>query len=236
MEENVRDPREDISYIRAILEKTADGMKGAASWFVRLGIIWLVYGILCAAQRLASLAVSLTTTAAIGMVVSVVGWLFYIVLAVGFIAVRRQLARQGGGMLAGKLVDIWGVCIWVFLVLTVCLILIRAAAVRLMAFSPASADRLARYSAVCQSFLIFVLPLVPILITAVFLENRRLLWAGSAVSVLAAVVLSCHTLLIGSEDLSVRPVWIILLTAAVCVLDAAPGVFLLVFGRELKRT
>ena len=40
--------------------------------------------------------------------------------------------------------------------------------------------------AICRSCLIFLLPLLPLLVTALFLENRRILWAGIALAVLSA--------------------------------------------------
>ena len=44
MDENRRDPRENISLIRQILERATDGMKTVAPWFTGFGLVWLIFG------------------------------------------------------------------------------------------------------------------------------------------------------------------------------------------------
>ena len=119
MDEQLRDPREEISYIKSLLEKTADGMKAVAPWFIRFGILWLVYGILQAMQRLLSPALALSTVQTIARVLGIIGWIFYLSLAVSFFMGRRNLSEKGGNTLGLKLMDIWGLCILLFLFLTV---------------------------------------------------------------------------------------------------------------------
>ena len=93
--------------------------------------------------------------------------------------------------------------------------------------------------AICRSCLIFLLPLLPLLITAVFLEDRRILWAGVVLSLLAAAILGSHIVLLwgsGLSELEVSPALVSGWNAAACVLDIIPGVLLLLFGRSLKRS
>ena len=121
MDEQHRDPWEEISYIKSILEKTADGMKAVAPWFIRFGILWMVYGTLETIMRLLSVSASVSTIQAVSRVLGVIGWVFYISLAVSFFMGRRNLSEKGGNTLGLKLMDIWGLCILLFLFLTVVL-------------------------------------------------------------------------------------------------------------------
>ena len=240
MDEQLRDPREEISYIKSILEKTADGMKAIAPWFIRFGIIWLVYGILQTAQRwLLTPALPYATVQMFSLFLSLIGWLFYIALAAGYFIGRRKLAEQGCNTLGLKLLDIWGLCILLFLFLTVILtVVLTDLAMRFFSFSAELTNRFQTTLSVCHSFLIFVLPLLSLLITAVFLDNRRMLWTGIVLAVLAAVILSIHVFLVvgsGQADISVSAAMMTAYTVVVCLLDIAPGLMLLYFGQALKR-
>ena len=62
MDEQPRDPWEEISYIKSILEKTADGMKAVAPWVIRFGILWMVYGTLETIMRLLSVSASVSSS------------------------------------------------------------------------------------------------------------------------------------------------------------------------------
>ena len=238
MNEQLRDPREDISYIRSILEKAADGMKTVAPWFTRFGVLWLVYGVLCAALQIVMTNVSLTAAASLSIANGALGWLFYIVLAVGFFAARRKQKRSGLDTLALKLVDMWGACILVFLFLSVVLVIVSVLAIRWLGLGLEAAASISYTLSACRSFLIFLLPLLPLLVTALFLENRRMLWAGIVLAVLAAAFLGSHIVLLwgsGLSGLEVSPAWVGGWNAAACVLDIIPGVMLLLFARSLKR-
>ncbi len=239
MDEQLRDPREEISYIKSILEKTADGMKAVAPWFIRFGIIWLVYGILQSAQRLLTPGLPIAAVQKLSLVLSLTGWLFYIALAVGYFVGRRKLAEQGCNTLGLKLMDIWGFCILIFLFLTVVLtVVLTGLAVRFFSFSAELTNRFQTTLSVCHSFLIFVLPLLPLLITAIFLDNRRMLWTGIVLTVLAAVILSIHVFLVvgsGQADISVSTAMMNAYTVVVCLLDITPGLMLLYFGQALRR-
>ena len=236
MKEQLCDPREDISYIKSILEKASDGMKTVAPWFTWFGILWLVYGLWSVTERLVIKAGSASATIRISQAGAVVGWLFYIALAVGFLFVRRKQRQNGLDTMALKLVDIWGACIFLFLALTVCMnVLIPFLAIRVLSYPAEAASHLSICCFHCQSCLIFLLPLLPLIITAIFLENRRMLWAGIVLAALAAIVLGLNILLIWSGDINVYRAWVRISTAAECLLDILPGVMLLLFARDLKR-
>lgn len=236
MEEHIRDPKEDISYIRSILEKTADDMKSVAPWFTRLGAVWLVYGLLCAALLVTQNLVVPTAQVLLANAGAVLSWLFYIVLAVGFFTARKK--QNGLTTLSLKLVDMWGVCILAFLFLCAVLVVVPVFAIRGMSMSQEAVNSIGYTLSICRSFLIFLLPLLPLLITAVFLENRRMLWMGIVLAVLAAAFLGSHIVLLwgsGLSGLEVSTAWIAGWNLAACLLDILPGVMLLLFARDLKR-
>ena len=238
MEEHIRDPKEDISYIRSILEKAADGMKTAAPWFARFGAVWLVYGLLCAALRVSQAFVSPAAQAPLANVGAVLGWIFYFVLAAGFFTFRRKQKQDGLNTLAMKLVDMWGVCILVFLFLCVAIVIISGFAIGGLALSREAMNSVGYTLSVCRGFLIFLLPLLPLLITALFLGDRQMLWAGIVLTVLAAAILGSHIILLwgsGLSGLEVSSAWVTGWNAAGCLLDIVPGCMLLLFARNLKR-
>ena len=239
MDEQLRDPREEISYIKSILEKTADGMKAVAPWFIRFGILWLIYGILHVVQRLLSPLLSLSAVQVIANVYAIISWIFYIALAAGFFIARRKLAEKGCNTFGLKLMNIWGLCILIFLSLTVILtVVLSGLAMCFFSFSAELTNRFQTTLSVCHSFLIFVLPLLPLLITAIFLDNKRMLWTGIVLSVLAAVILSIHVFLVvgsGYADFSVSTAMITAYAIVIYLLDIAPGLMLLYFGQALKR-
>ena len=237
MEESIRNPKEDISYIRSILEKAADSMKSVAPWFTGFGIVWLVYGLLCAVLRIFQNLAAPAAQVPLANVGAVIGWVFYIVLAAGIFRVRRKQKQNGLDGLAMKLMDMWGACILVFLFLCVVLVIVPILAVRGLALSMEAMNSIGFTLSVCRSFLIFLLPLLPLLITSLFLEDRRMLWAGIVLTVLAAAILSSHIILLWGSALSgldVSAAWITGWNIAACLVDILPGVMLLLFARSLK--
>ena len=234
MDEYKRDPREDISLIRQMLERAMDGMKIIAPWFTGLGIAWLIYGAFSAFQRIAMLHVSLSAAGRLSAAGSVIGTLACVLLAAGFLICRCRLGRLGLDSLARKLVDTWGVCIFLFLILTILLNpVISMISVRLGS-SAEAATALYKACAVCRSFLYFLFPVAPLLITAAFLDSRRMLFAGIGLAIITALVMCCNAILLFVDNLTMEIGWGYLLSAAACLLDLAPGVMLLVFGRQLK--
>ena len=234
MEEERRDPREDISYIKHILERAADGMKTVAPWFLRFGVIWLVYGVLCTILRAVMETVGASAAPILSLAGAVLGWVFYALLGVGAVLCCRRQA--GLDTLARRLVDIWGVCTGAFIVLSLCLMaIIPGAAVRIIGFGPEQADGLSRACAVGQSMLFFVLPVLPLLITALFLEKRRMLWACMILALFAAAVMCAHAVLLFRSAYAAGRLWGLSWTAAACLLDIVPGILLILFARSLKR-
>ena len=232
MNEEIRDPREDISYIKNILARTADGMKSVAPWFTRLGVVWLLYGLWSVLYRL---VLVYTASGPYHNVNAAVSWVFYLVLAAGFFLARRHQTRRGINTLALKLVDVWGACILLFLALSVGFeVAVPFAAARILLFSVESTNQLSMACSIGESCLLFVLPLLPLIITAIFLENRRMLWAGIVLTALAALIVGSHILLIWASE-SILPAAISGWKAAACLLDIIPGVMLLLFARDLKR-
>ena len=236
MEEQIRDPREELSYIRSILERTVSDMRGAAPFFARLGVVWLVYGILSAALRLGMLMASASLIMPLSYVNAAAGWAFFIFLAADYFLARRRLGQSELGAPALKLLDMWGACIVVFLCLCVILSALPVFAVRGAGFSAVSVNDLGCFCAVSRSCLLFLLPVLPLLLTALFLENRRMLRAGIALSVLAAALLGAHILLLAGSGAEAGLGWIWGFFAAACLLDIAPGVMLLMLAASLERS
>ncbi|MBQ3371601.1 MAG: hypothetical protein IJG40_00510 [Oscillospiraceae bacterium] len=234
MDESKRDPREDIILIRQMLERAIDGMKTIAPWFTGFGLLWLIYGVFSSLQRLVINQVSLSVMNRLVLAGAVAGILFYFVLAVGFLICRKKLAHLGSDSLARKLVDIWGVCIFLFLILTILLNSVIQFLSMQLGFSVEAASSLNKACSLCRGFLFFLLPVIPLLITAKFLDNRRMLLTGIVLAVLAGIVTCCHALMLFGEGLAIREGWAYFWFGVPCLLDLVPGAMLLLFGRQLK--
>ena len=234
MDENKRDPREDISLIKQMLERAMDGMKIIAPWFTGFGLIWLIYGVFSALQRLVMLRVTLSVASRLAFAGAAAGILFCLVIGFGFLICRNRLATLGLDSLARKLVDMWGVCIVMFLALTVLVNPVISILSVHMGYSAEAASSLNRACALCGSFLFFLLPVAPLLITAEFLDNRRMRLFGIVLALLAAMEMSCHALMLFCDGLAVGAGWQFFWFGVACLLDLAPGAMLLVFGRQLK--
>ena len=234
MEEVKRDPREDISLIRQMLERTMGGMKAIVPWFTGFGILWLLYGGLSALQRLALLGVSLSVAQQLSRIGGAIGLLFCFALAAGFLACRSILGQLGLDLLTRKLVDVWGVCIFLFLALTMLLSpVISFLSIRL-GYSAETAASLFRACALCRSFLFLLLPVVPLLITADFLDDGKMFFIGILLAVLAVAVLCAHALMLFGDGISIGQAWQYFWLGATCLLDLFPGIMLLGWGRQLK--
>lgn len=234
MDESKRDPREDIILIRQMLERAIDGMKTIAPWFTGFGLLWLIYGVFSSLQRLVINRVPLSVMNRLVSAGAVAGILFYFVLAVGFLVCRKKLVHLGSDSLARKLVDIWGVCIFMFLILTILLNSVIQFLSMQLGLSWEVAASLNKACSLCRGFLFFLLPVIPLLITAEFLDNRRMLLAGIVLAVLTGMVMCCHALMLFGEGLAIREGWAYFWFGAACLLDLVPGAMLLFFGRQLK--
>ena len=234
MDETKRDPREDISLIREMLERAMDGMKPAAPWFTGFGLIWLVYGLFSVVQRLVMSRVPLETASKLAFAGSVAGILFCLVLAVGFPLCRSRQSFQDMEPLGRKLVDMWGVCIYLFLLATLLISpVIRILSVR-MGFSQDASAALNMACALSRSFLFFLFPAAPLLITAKFLDSRRMFAAGIVLTAAAVMVVCSHGVVMFDNDVTVGMGWYYAWLIGACLLDLAPGMMLLVFGQQLK--
>ena len=234
MEDSSRDIREDISLIRQILERCLDGMKVMKPWFTGLGMVWLIYGGFSAVQRLANLRVSVSVAQQLSRIGTVVGMLFCCVLAAGFIACRVRMKQSGLDANSMKLVNLWGICIFLFLAVTVLLDpVIRIVCVRLGCSAEAAAS-LYNACALGRSILFLMMPAAPLLITADFLEHRGMLMAGIILAVLAAFEIIGNALMLFYDGAAVSAVWKYLWFLTACLLDLVPGMMLLGFGWKLK--
>ncbi len=185
MEDSSRDVREDISLIRQILERCLDGMKVMKPWFNGLGMVWLIYGGFSAVQRLADLRVSASVAQQLSRIGTVVGLLFCFVLAAGFTACRIRMKQSGLDAQSMKLVNLWGICIFLFLAVTVLLNpVIRIICVRLGCSQEAAAS-LYKACDLCRSILFLLMPAAPLLITADFLDHRGMMITGIILAVLS---------------------------------------------------
>ena len=239
MEVNRRDPREDIFLIRQVLERAADGMRALAPWFIGLGLVWLAYGAFTSVIRVIQPRVSVSAAGKLAVAGTLAGWGFYLVLAGGFLVCRSRHIRQGLDTLAKKLVDMWGICSVIFLALVLLLsVILPSLAVWLLSLSAEAAQPLIRALALCRGFLFYLMPVAPLLTTAAFLDDKRMLRLGILLAILAGAVLSCHAIMLFGdfrEGIAVGPgvewAW----NGAACLLDLAPAIMLLAFGLQLKR-
>ena len=234
MDDNERDPREDIILIRQMLERAMDGMKTIAPWFTGFGLVWLIYGAFSSLQRLIINKVSLSVMNRLVAAGAVAGIMFYFVLAVGFLVCRRKLVYLGSDSLALKLVDIWGICIFMFLFLTILLDPVIHILSTHMGFSWKTAASLNKACSLCRGFIYFLLPVTPLLITAEFLDNRRILLAGIVLATLTGMVMCCHAGMLFSDGIAIGSGWQVVWLGAACLLDLIPGAMLVIFGRQLK--
>ena len=234
MDENMRNPQEDISLIRQILKRTTDGMKTLAPWFSVFGWLYLIYGLCIVVLRLwLAFASPAEFAHGLAFVTTTVRWVFYFTIVAGYLICRKRQTRYGFDSLASKLLDIWGICIIVYVALNVLFRIILLLQTRLT-LSALESSAMTQAVVLCNDMMFYLLPAIPIIITAVFLENRRMLWAGIAVSLLAFAVLAANILFFSSFE--VRSLDILRYFDLSCiVLDLAPGAMLLLFGRQLKR-
>ncbi|MBR2677041.1 MAG: hypothetical protein IKE28_09045 [Solobacterium sp.] len=233
MDELNRDPREDISLIKEMLEKAMDDMKPIVPWFTGFGIVWLIYGGFSALQRVLIPNVPLSVAMILSRAGSIAGVLFCLITAVGYVACRRSSACRNLDSLAGKLLDLWGVCIFLYLLLTLLVNPVMQIAAA-HSVSQQAAQGLYKACALCRSFLFFLFPAAPLLITARFLGSRKMFLAGILLAVLAAIVICSHGLLLFDDTGTMGEGLLYLWCAAACILDLSPGIMLLRFAHQLK--
>ncbi len=230
MNKSIRDPMEDISLIREILEKTTEGMKNIAPWIMGMGLLWLGYGLFSVICRL------IMPSQTMAAVQTAVGWLFHLALAVGFVLCQVRQVKSHPHSIARKMIDLWGICIVLFLVLTFLFSCILPFFGRTMGMSSSVYNEFLITCGTIRSFLFFLLPVLPLFITSVLLEKRGTVLACLVLTLIAAAVLSFHVLMIFSRDLAVSGTWIVFWNGMTCLLDLVPGAMLLILGHQVKRS
>ena len=103
-----------------------------------------------------------------------------------------------------------------------------------MGFSWKTAASLNKACSLCRGFIYFLLPVTPLLITAEFLDNRRILLAGIVLATLTGMVMCCHAGMLFSDGIAIGSGWQVFWLGAACLLDLIPGAMLVIFGRQLK--
>ncbi len=235
MDENMRDPKEDISMIREILEKTEDNLRTIRPWFTGLGLLWLIYGVFSVVYRYILNSIPLIYASTFSIAYSIVSWIFYLAIFAGFCYFHKKQVSRGMEKLTVKIIDIWGVCIITFLILIILLsFVIPFFAIRQTESSFTEATPLLIACSFCRSFLFFILPALPLLITALFLENRSLFAAGVILSCISAFVLCIHALMMYNSNVHFTDASGIIWFICISILDLSPGVMLLMFSQQLK--
>ncbi len=232
MDERLSSAREDLSLIRAMLAQTMTGLRELAGFFTAYGWIWLGYGVAIAVMNAITSALYVTGTPEYLVAGHYGGPLLlalYAALGVTFFRWRRRARREGLNALARKLLDVWGVCLGVF----VCVSFFSDVVVALRSYvfrMPATIISAGLY---VSRVLWFLFPVLPLLLTAAFAENRGMLILGLAAFAfgLARMAMPFDWLSVGIEQLGqltwAVPVWLFV--------QGFPGLLLLAFGYLLKR-
>ncbi len=235
MDERLSSAREDLSLIRSMLAQTMTGLRELAGFFTAYGWIWLGYGVAVTAVNAvtAVLYVMGTPEYRLGYHISLLkGPLLlclYGGLGVTFFRWRGRARREGLNALARKLLDVWGVCLGVF----VCVSLFSDVVVAMMNYVFVTDSSVISGSVYVSRVLWCLFPALPLLLTAAFAENRGMLILGLAAFAfgLARMAMPFQWLSIGIERLGqllwAVPVWLIL--------QGFPGLLLLAFGYLLKK-
>lgn len=236
MDERLSSAREDLSLIRSMLAQTMTGLRGLAGFFTAYGWIWLGYGTAVTAMNAVSSALHVPGTTEswrLSYHIMILGGplllALYAALGVTFFRWRRLAKREGLNALARKLLDVWGVCLGVF----VCVSLFSDVVVSLMNYVFVTDTSVISGGLYVSRVLWCLFPTLPLLLTAAFAENKGMLALGLAALAfgLARMAMPFDWLSIGVTRLSqlawAVPAWL--------VLQGFPGLLLLAFGHLLKR-
>ena len=234
MDERLSSAREDLSLIRAMLAQTMTGLRGLAGFFSAYGWIWLGYGV--AATALNALSAALHAAGReprlayhIALLKGPLLLALYAALGVAFFRWHRRAEREGLNALARKLLDVWGVCLAVF----VCVSLFSDVVVAMMNYVFVTDTSVISGGVYVSRVLWCLFPALPLLLTAAFAENKGMLILGLAAFAfgLARMAMPFDWLSVGIERLSqltwAVPAWL--------VLQGFPGLLLLAFGYLLKK-
>lgn len=235
MDERLSCAREDLSIIRAMLAQTMTGLRELARFFTAYGWIWLAYAAAITAENAVTSALYVTGTPEyrLGHYITLLRGPLLLCLYGGmglaFFRWRRRARREGLNAVARKLLDVWGVCLGVF----VCVSLFSDGVVALMNYVFVTDTALISGGVYVSRVLWCLFPVLPLLLTAVFAEDRRMLLLGLAAFAfgLIRMAMPFQWLSIGIERLGqlawAIPFWL--------VLQGFPGLLLLVFGYLLKK-
>ena len=236
MNEELTSAREDLSLIRSMLAQTMTGLRELAGFFTTYGWIWLGYGAAITAMNAITSALYVTGTPEyrLGYFTQLLGGPLLLLCLYGgmgltFFRWRRRARREGLNAVARKLLDVWGVCLGVF----VCVSLFSDVVVALMNYVFVTDTSVISGGVYVSRVLWCLFPVLPLLLTAAFAENKGMLILGLAAFAfgLARMVMPFQWLSIGIRQLS-QLIWAI---PAWLVLQGFPGLLLLVFGYLLKK-
>ena len=235
MDERLASAREDLSLIRAMLEQTMKGLRELAGFFTAYGWIWLGYAAAITAENAVTSALYITGAPEyrLGYYTQLLRGPLLLCLYGGmgltFFRWRRRAKREGLNALARKLLDVWGVCLGMF----VCVSLFSDGVVALMNYVFVTDTSVISGGLYVSRVLWCLFPTLPLLLTAAFAEDRRMLLLGLAAFAfgLARMAMPFSWLSIGVERMSqltwAVPVWL--------ALQGFPGLLLLAFGHLLKK-
>ncbi len=235
MDERLSSAREDLSLIRAMLAQTMTGLRELAGFFTAYGWIWLGYGLAVTVENAVTSALYLVGTPEyrLGYYITLLRGPLLLCLYGGmgltFFRWRRRAKREGLNALARKLLDVWGVCLGMF----VCVSLFSDGVVAMMNYVFVTDTSVISGGLYVSRVLWCLFPTLPLLLTAAFAEDRRMLVLGLAAFIfgLARMAMPFNWLSIGIERMGqlawAVPAWL--------VLQGFPGPLLLAFGYLLKK-
>lgn len=245
MDEQLSSAREDLSIIKTMLEQTMTGLRELAGFFTLCGIVWLIYAVAETALYGVMAAGSWASARHAGMgmgqaydemahycsiMSSILELGLYAALAATFLFRRRREKKAGLNAYAMKLMDIWGVCLGVFILL----FMGTETAMGVLSYVVALPDRNAMVSGSVYITLLLgcLFPVLPLLITAVYSEHRGMLILGAIALALELSQLLC----LPGMDAAVSDAREVLLWGAYYFArKVIPAVTLLLFGHLLKK-
>lgn len=243
---------EDIAWIREILARTAADFKGLASFFVAMGLIWCVYAILgiglsawniiATMRYVGGALVSIDKTMFIADAVEQCKEvLFFVALIVTYILCWRKGMKLD--VISRKLMCFWGLCLFLFIGANGIVRVVPALQVQML--RKGMSDALMADSGTIlygvmyvERCLQLVFPILPILLTAVFMENRAMKVTGLAAAVLVLLWIFIPGTSVSIEmsipaELLREMLW---KRGLATVIRLIPAAALLAFGLNLKKT
>ena len=252
MDEYRQKAYEDIACIRDILNRTAADFKELASFFISMGLIWFADVVLSIGLNVWNIAYTLRYVA--GTLVDIHNHMFVINLAgqckdyfflaawiVVYILCRRKGMKQDA--ISRKLMCFWGLCLFLYIGASVVVRAIPAIQVQML-HKGILDERMADQGTILygamfvERCLNLIFPILPMLLTSVFLENRTMKSLGLAAAVLVLLWIFVPGTSVSLEnsvpaELLREMLW---KRGLVTVIQTIPAVVLLAFGLNLKKT